>query len=343
MAHPPADTVRITLAEGAALSMKALTRAGADEPNARAVTTVMMKAERDICASHGLFRLPGYCEGLTGGRAKGTAKPALTRLAPGVIRVDGDRGYAPLAIEAGMPDLIATARTNGIAALAINNMHHFAALWPEMEMLTDEGLVGFAFTAATPMVAPAGGVKPFFGTNPMAFGFPRDPADGPPVVFDQASAAMARGEVQIHARDGHTLPEGVGVDANGQPTTDPNAVLAGAQLTFGGYKGASIALMVELLAGALIGDVFSYESPQKATGKASTPYGGELILALDPSKYGDADGWRAHAETFYRELLSQEGVRMPGMRRHANRARTPTEGVALPASLHAKIVELADA
>jgi len=101
-------------------------------------------------------------------------------------------------------------------------------------------------------VAPAGGTKPVYGTNPMAFAWPR--AGKPPMVFDQASSASARGEIQLHLRDGKPLPEGWAIDAEGKPTTDPQAALGGAQLTFGGYKGAAIALMVELLAGALIGE-----------------------------------------------------------------------------------------
>jgi len=101
--------------------------------------------------------------------------------------------------------------------------------------------VAFAFTASNACVAPAGGIQPVFGTNPMAFGFPR--SSGPPLVFDQATSASARGEIQLHKREGKPLPEGWAIDADGQPTTDPEAALAGAQLPFGGYKGSSLSLM----------------------------------------------------------------------------------------------------
>ena len=121
------------------------------------------------------------------------------------------------------------------------------ALWPETERLAERGLVAFAFTAALQYVAPAGGIKPVYGTNPMAFAWPR--AGRPPLVFDQASSASARGEIQIHLRDGKPIPEGWAIGPDGEPTTDPATGLAGAQLPFGGYKGAAIALMVELLAG----------------------------------------------------------------------------------------------
>ena len=134
-----------------------------------------------------------------------------------------------------------------------------------MEALAERGLVGFAFVAAMSYVAPAGGTKPLYGTNQMSFAWPRD-GGRPPLVFDQASSAIARGEIMIHQRDGEPLPEAWGIDADGNPTTDPAAALKGAQLPFGGYKGASIALMIELLAGALVGDLFSFEASEVGPG-----------------------------------------------------------------------------
>ncbi len=133
-----------------------------------------------------------------------------------------------------------------------------------------------------------------YGTNPMGFAWPRKNA--PPLVFDQASAAMARGEIQIAARDGRSVPETAGIGPNGEPTSDPNVVLQGAQLAFGGYKGASLAMMVELLAGAMIGEFLSIESVEDDAGKGGPPKGGELIIALDPAKFGDPDGFLAHGE-----------------------------------------------
>jgi delta1-piperideine-2-carboxylate reductase len=328
----------MTLDDARDLAVRVLEANGCDAANAAAIADNLHAAERDVCESHGLFRLPGYVDSLRSGTVDGKALPVAEQIAPGVVRVDGKGGYAPLAIRTGMPKLIELARSQGIAGLAIRNIFHYAALWPEIEMLTDSGLAGMAFTAAAPMVAPAGGTRPFFGTNPMAFGFPRDGA--PPLVFDQASAFMARGDVMIHAREGKEVPLGCGIDAEGNPTTDPNEVLKGAQLPFGGYKGSAIALMVELLAGGLIGDLFSYEAGRTDYREGGPPPGGELILAFDPARFGAGDGLAAHVEDFFRELKSQGDIRLPGERRHRNRARTPSEGIEVKAVLHAKILEL---
>ncbi|MGI9462590.1 MAG: Ldh family oxidoreductase, partial [Aestuariivirgaceae bacterium] len=226
--------VHLSLDEGHALAMRCLLANGCDEANARAVSDRMIQAEGDLCHSHGLFRLPWYTKGVKTGRANGKAAPKVERLAPAVIRVDGDGGYAPLGQQMAHQPLVDCACENGIAALAFVNMFHIAAMWPEVEKLAMDGLCAFAFTASYPYVAPAGGIRPLFGTNPMGFAWPRK--DAPPMVFDQASSAMARGEIQIATRDGHDVPETAGIGPNGEATTDPNVVLKGAQLGFGGYK-----------------------------------------------------------------------------------------------------------
>ena len=332
------STIHMTLEDAHSLAVSCLTANGCDQANAEAAAGRMIQAEGDMCHSHGLFRLPWYASAVKSGRANGKAAPKLEQLAPAVIRVDGDGGFAPLAQAAGHAPLVACAREKGIAALSIVNMFHIAALWPEVEALAMEGLCAFAFTASYPYVAPAGGIKPLFGTNPMGFAWPRK--DAPPLVFDQASSSMARGEIQIHARDGHDVPETAGIGPNGEATTDPNVVLKGAQLGFGGYKGASLAMMIELLAGPLIGEFLSIESAADDGGKGGPPKGGELIIALDPAQFGDANGFLEHGEKLFEAILAEEGTRLPGVRRFQNRAQTPETGIDIPQSLHETILAL---
>ena len=331
------DQVRLTLDEVHALAMQALQANGCSNANARAVANNITGAERDGAKSHGLFRVPGYVKSLKNGKIDGRAEPELSRLGPSIIAIDGKRGVAPRCIEMGRQPLIDAARENGIAALAIRRTHHYAALWPETEALAEKGLAAMAFVNAPPYVAPAGGKKPFFGTNPMAFAWPRP--DGGAMVWDQASAATARGELQIMKRDGHLAPDGAGVDAEGNPTNDPGAILEGAQLPFGGYKGGAIALMVDLLCGPLIGEVSSWEAGQQDNGDGGPATGGELILALDPNRFGGDDAL-ARGERLFSAMLEMEGVRLPGMRRLGHREKTPTEGIEIPASLHETIQSL---
>ncbi|MGA0264561.1 MAG: Ldh family oxidoreductase [Lysobacterales bacterium] len=321
-----------------ALAAACLVANGCDDSNAGAVARVIAAAERDGCHAHGLMRLPGYVASLRSGKVNGHARPVVERLAGAALRVDGDRGYAPLALEIGTQSLGEAAKETGVAVMGLVNTHHFAALWYEIELLVEQGLVAMACTSYKPAVLPAGGTQALYGTNPLAFGWPRP--GGEPVVVDQASAVMARGEVMLAAREGHALPEGVGVDAQGQSTTDPDAVLKGALLAFGGYKGSSIAMMVELLAGALIGECFSFEAAKRDNDDGGPPLGGEFMLAIDPSHLGDEAGWQRHAEGLFGEISAQEGTRLPGARRYRNRAAAMRNGVAVSDDQITKIREL---
>ena len=320
-------TTHMSLEAIHSLAKDTLMGAGCDSENASAVADIITRAEGDGCHSHGLMRLAGYAATVKSGKVNGKARPTITQLAPAVVQVNGHNGLAPLALQMGRESLIKAAKTCGIAAMPLIGIHHFAALWTEVEPVSEAGLVAFACTSYKPAVIPAGGTKALYGTNPIAFGWPRK--SGAPMVFDQASSVMARGEVMLAAREGHKLPEGVGVDSAGNPTTDPDEVLKGALLAFGGHKGSSIAMMVELLAGGLIGESFSFEAAARDNGDGGPPQGGEFMLAMDPNLFGDAAGWADHAEKLFDKIKEQDGTRLPAERRHHNRAASQKDGVAV--------------
>ena len=310
-------TLSLTLDEIFELAKKTLLSNGCDEETATILADLIMKAERDGSLSHGLFRLPAYVSGLKSGKINGKARPDVKKISPSVIKVLGNNCLAPMVLNKGLPELIKTAKENGVAVLAINNSHHMAAMWPETEAVAEEGLVAFACTSYKPAVAPAGATKPLFGTNPISFAWPRPGKT--PVVFDMATASMAMGEVQVAKREGHKVPLGTGLTKEGKETTDPGEITdGGVLLPFGGYKGSGIAMMVELLAGALVGDNFSFETAVKDNNDGGPPSGGEFILAISPDILSGS-GWDKHADEFFKKMSSMEGVRLPGERRHKNR------------------------
>ncbi|MGF6593768.1 Ldh family oxidoreductase [Pseudomonas sp. 2835] len=325
---------RLTLSEAHSLANSILLHNGFDADHAQAVSDTIVAGERDGCASHGLYRVLGCVSSLKAGKVVADARPEVIDQAPSIVRVDAGGGFSQLAFQAGLPLLQAKARSTGIAALAINRCVHFSALWVEIEQLAEAGLVALAFTPSHAWVAPAGGHRPVFGTNPIAFGWPR--VGKHPYVFDFATSAIARGDIELHRRAGKAIPEGWGVDEHGQPSTDPNVVLdRGAMLTFGGHKGSALAAMVELIAGPLIGDLTSAESLAHADGSKSSPYHGELLIALDPRRFlGDAaDQHLARAEVVF-ESIAGQGARLPSARRYTARARSLVEGVEIPQALY---------
>ena len=244
---------RLSIGELHSLCLRALRAHGLREPSARLVAESITSAEASGCHSHGVFRLQGYCEALETGRVDGRAEPVLESLAgTATVRVNAQGSFAPAALDLAVPALASAARQHGVAACAVRDAFHFAALWPEAEALAGRGLLALATVNSKAFVANAAGGPPVFGTNPIAFGCPR--RDGrPPLVFDQACSAMARGDVSLAARDGRPLAYGVGLDRAGAPSRDAAVVLdGGVLLPFGApaaaHKGANLAMMVELLA-----------------------------------------------------------------------------------------------
>ena len=321
------STRDLSLDEIYSLAKNVMLANGCDTANAEALADIICRAERDGSHSHGLFRVPGYVKALRSGKVDGKAKPTIRHLTPAVIQVDGHGCFAPLAQAVGLPALTEATEKIGIAALSLVGVHHFAALWPETEYLADRGFVGIACTAYMPAVAPAGSNEALFGTNPLSFAWPRPGHN--PVVYDMATASMAMGDVQIAARDGREVPLGTGLDANGQPTTDPAAIAKGVLLPFGGYKGSAIAMMVELLAAGMTGEQFSFEARDTDNKDGGPPRGGEMIIGMSPAIIA-GDGWQDHVEGFVQKLSNIDGVRMPGARRHKNRMDTGPRPINLP-------------
>ncbi|KQS64480.1 oxidoreductase [Rhizobium sp. Leaf371] len=334
------ETVRLSLADARTLSLQALARAGLSPEHCEALADLVMAGQIDECHSHGLYRVLSCVDAIRKGKVDTKAVPEILDSAPGIVRIDAKFGFSPLAFRLGLPLLQEKARTQGVAALAINNCFHFSALWPEVERLAAAGLAGLAMTPSHSWVAPAGGTKPVFGTNPIAFSWPRP---GPfPFVFDFATSASARGEIELHRRAGKPIPEGWAIDAEGASTTDAEAAMAGAMLTFGGHKGSALSAMVELMAGPLIGDLTSRESQVFDAGAGVTPCHGELLLAFDPNLLsgGRAIESAERAEALFDAIIGQ-GARLPSQRRYAARERSLANGsVEIPKALHDDLVAL---
>ena len=296
-------------------------------------------AERDGAHSHGVFRIPGYVSTLNSGWVNGQAVPVVEDVAAAFVRVDAANGFAQPALAAARPLLVQKAREAGIAVLAIRNSHHFAALWPDVEPFAYEGLVALSVVNSMTCVVPHGADRPLFGTNPIAFAAPR--ADGEPIVFDLATSAIAHGDVQIAARKGERLPPGMGVDSLGQPTQDPKAILeGGALLPFGGHKGSALSMMVELLAAALTGGNFSFEFDWSNHPGAKTPWTGQLLIVIDPSKAA-GQNFAERSQELVRQMHGVGLKRLPGDRRHWQREKSQQQGIAIAVTELQQLRELA--
>lgn len=332
---------RVPLDDLSARLASILERHGCSAPVARLLGENCAAAERDGAHSHGLFRMRGYVSTLRAGTwVDGRAVPIVEDAAPGVVRVDGRNGFTVPALHAARPLALEKLRRVGAAVIAIRNSHHLGALSLDVEPFAREGFVAIAVINSMRSVVPAGARRAVLGTNPIAFAAPR--AGGAPLVFDMATSAMANGDVQIAAREGRALPEGVGVDRLGEPTTDPKAVLdGGALLAFGGHKGAALSLMVEVLCAALGGGKFSFEVDLASRPGASTPHTGQTLLLIDPAAgRGDLPDFAGRVEALLDALGEAGQERLPGDRRLAARADAEANGVPVSAETEAVLREL---
>lgn len=281
--------------------------------------------ERDGALSHGIFRMPGYADSLGSGWVDGRAVPDVAQFGPSFIRIDARNGFAQRALASADQMIHRTVRETGIAIVATRNSHHFSALWPDVEPFALAGYMAITAVNGLANVVPHGGRYAVYGTNPIAFAVPIHNAQ--PLVVDQATSVMANGEVRLHALANKPVPSGTGVDCDGNPTIDPHAILAGGALnTFGGYKGSSIALFVEILAGAVTGGQFSFENDFTGFPGAQTPKAGQLLIVIDPN-WGGSTNFESRLALLCAQLVDAGQDRLPGARRFTNRAAAEQFGI----------------
>ena len=305
---------------------------GAAPAAARSVARALVGAEADGLKGHGLSRIPTYLAMLKAGKIDGRASPTATRPRPGVLAVDAADGFAYPALDLAIAALPEMARTQGLAAAAVTRSNHCGAAGLHVERLAEAGLVALLFANTPEAIAPWGGRKAVFGTNPIAFAAPV-PGRAPAVV-DLALSKVARGNIVAAKQKGAPIPEGWALDADGRSTTDASAALAGTMVAMGDAKGAALAFMVEVLAAALVGSHFAFEASSFLDDKGGPPRTGQLLIALDPDAFGGGGpGFGARMSALAAAIEGQEGARLSGTRRLALRAAADRDGLALPADL----------
>ena len=322
---------QVSLDEIEAQTKAALMRHGAADWVAVEVAFAVRKAEsvgNRIC---GLYYLESYCKQLESGRVKGDVEPIVSQPRPGAVVVDAKFGFAQPAFARALDRAVGAARACGVASLAVGHAHTCTSLGFFTEQIAARGLVGLGMTNASPIVAPPGGKSRVIGTNPLAFSVP-DGKGGIAMQFDQSTTTVALGKITMAKAAGERIPEGWALDASGQPTTDPEAALAGSLVSMGGYKGWGFGLMAEVLAAGMTGGVVSRDvRPLKAPEGAPHDLG-QYYLLMDPATSG----------LFYDRLaLVAEGVALDAGARMPGQGKRGTDPVEVPDALWAQVAALA--
>ncbi len=324
-----ADIV-LSAGEAHALVAAALTASDTSPENAASVADALIGAELSGQGGHGLRRVPAYAAQSRAGKVAGHARPELTLTAPGALAIDAGHGFAYPALDLAVAELVKLAPRQGIAFAGIRRSHHAGVAGLFVERLADQGLVGLMFSNAPGAMAPWGGSRPLFGTDPIAFAAPVE--HGRPVVVDVSLSKVARGKIMAAAQKGEAIPRDWALDADGAPTTDAKAALAGTMVPLGDAKGTALALMVEMLVAGLTGANFGYEQTSYFDADGAPPGTGQLMIAIDPAAFG---GVRAVAR--FTELADAvagtAGARLPGRRRHEIRERLMRDGIPADSAL----------
>lgn len=331
----------LTLAQAHDWVEKVLLHCGAHPGMAAATARALVLAEAQGIASHGLSRVPQYATHLKNGRANGQAVAQVARRKGAALLVDAGQGLAFEACELAVREALTVAREMGVCFVGVSNSHHCGVLVDHLRPVAQAGLVGLAFANSPAAMPVAGGRHAIMGTNPIAAIFPRQGHD--PLMIDLSLSEVARGKLMVAAKEGRSIPVGWALDAQGQPTTDPKAGMAGSMLPVGAAsspKGAMLALVVELLVTAVIGAQFGFEASSFFVDEGNAPRIGQAFLVIDPGALGGSASYFERIEVLIREMLVDDGVRLAGARRLALERAAAEQGVNIPDALMAQLQAL---
>jgi (2R)-3-sulfolactate dehydrogenase (NADP+) len=312
----------LSLAQAEELVAATLQRCRTSVENALLVAHALVRAEAEGLKSHGLLRVPLYGAQCKVGKVDGFATPSVERPRPALIAVDAKHGFAYPALHEAVILLPGLTREFGIAAAAVRRSHHVGVAGHQVERLAEAGMIALFFANAPAAMAPWGGTRAVFGTDPVAFACPLP--ERAPIVVDLSLSKVARGHILAAIQRGEDIPEGWALDKDGKPTTDAKAALAGTMVPLGDAKGTALALMVELLAAGLTGSNFANEASSFLDAEGAPPGTGQLLIAIDASAFGNA---LPRFAVMARAIEEQEGARLPGSRRLAAREKADREGI----------------
>ena len=215
----------------------------------------LVNAELVGAPSHGVSRLKMYCDRINKKVINPKPKIKIKNISKSISVVDADNSIGFVAAEIGIKKTIENAKKTGFGLVGIKNSGHYGLSGYYVEQAVKKDLLTFAFTNAPPAIAPHGGKKTIFGTNPICFGSPTN--NNIPFILDTSMSVINRGKIRVAAKLNKSIPKGVALNKFGKQTTNAKEALSGVQLPIGGFRGSGLAWMVDILTGVFIGSAHS--------------------------------------------------------------------------------------
>ena len=329
------NTKQITKQEAWSLVSDTLQLYQTSKENAQKVADALVSAEIDLQIGHGLSRVPSYVVQLLSNKVDGMVTPSVISIEGGVVKIDANHGFAFPAMSLAVKELKNMIQQQGIAIATVSRSHHAGQSGYHVEKLANAGLIGLMFCNSPKAIAPWGGNKPLFGTNPIAFAAPRK--ENEPLVIDLSLSKVARGKIINADLNNQEIPEGWAINAKGEPTNSAKDALAGSMLPIGGAKGCALVLMIEILVAGLAETNFGFEASSFFDEEGGPPNIGQVLIAIDPKKFNN--NFASRLEIIIKATLEQS-ERLPGETRLSSREKTKTQGINISQKLYDEIVKL---
>ncbi|MHB1131291.1 MAG: Ldh family oxidoreductase [Chloroflexota bacterium] len=337
----PADRLR-------AFTEAVFQKVGVSPEDAALTTDSLIEANLRGVDTHGITRmLCVYIKRLQVGVMSARTEWTVVREKPSTALIDAKNSLGQVVATRAMQLAIEKARHSGIGFTAVAHANHYGAAAYYSMMALEHGMIGFSATNAPATVAPWGGRDPMFGTNPISYAFPA--GDARPVVLDMATTVVARGRLLLFAKQGLPLEPGWALDERGVPTTDAQTALRGLLSPLGGYKGYGLALIVDLLCGALTGANFGIHFPGFLADNLTEPSNiGSVFMALNVESFMDLPDFQARIDQAVNEIKRSalaEGAQqifIPGEIEFETREQRLRSGIPMPEQVVRDFVALGD-
>ena len=322
------------------LVKKKLEQTGVLEEHAEIVAEVLVHADLRGVHSHGVLRTEHYVRRVKEGGLNPNPNISFKATGPVTGIVDGDDGFGHVIAKEAMKHALRLAKDNGVGVVGVVNSSHCGALSYFVRQAADENMIGIAMTHTDKYVVPFGGAEAFFGTNPLAFGFPAK--NNPPIILDMATSGVALGKVLQARETGQSIPSNWGVDEKGNPTTDPHQVVS--LLPAGGVKGYGLALVVDVLSGILTGSAFGPHITAMYGDYKKMRKLGHFVGVINPAAFTNVDSFLHAIDQMIdeiHEVSPAEGfdkVLVPGEPEQLKEQRYLKNGIPIPESVHRYLI-----
>ncbi len=330
--------MKISIENETRLIQEMLEAYGTKSHEALIVAEVITDGDLKGFSTHGLGRFPQYIKSINAGTIKLEGDYEIEKESPATAVINGNHKFGHYVTVKGMDLAVKKAREIGIGIVGIHDSNHYGIAGYYSDLASVQDMIGIVISNTEPAIAPFGGKKALLGTNPITISIPSDDIYNY-ICVDMATSITARGKLLEAKRKNEQIPEGLALDKDGKPTTDPEEGLEGSILPFGGFKGYALAFMFELLAGPLVGAEVGENVQGTATPDVMCTKG-DVLIAINPEFFAGSMQFKFYVDQFVRDIRSENGV-IPGDREIENIDKHQREGIPVDPALYEQLKEMA--